>query len=89
MSIPSSAAGQALGARYMARPVPDGNPPPDGSSAACRMQDKLPPVRTVAMLDEVKTLPWAERETAVDHRNGKGCAGQHGADVGRHVVRPL
>src|SRR3954466_8720858 len=51
------------------------------------MQDDLAAVRPVAVLDEIKALPGAEREPAVDDRDRDGGVGQHRPDMGRHVVR--
>jgi hypothetical protein len=38
------------------------------------------------VLDQIDALPRAERERAAGHRHVQGDAGQHGLDVGRHVI---
>ena len=53
------------------------------------MQHHFAPMRRVAMLEDIKPLPGAQRRLAVLHRNADRGLGQRGADMRRHVVRPF
>ena len=53
------------------------------------MQRDLADVGRAAVLEEINTLPSAERQPAADDRDREADIGQSGADVGRHVVGPL
>ena len=46
----------------------------------------LSPVRTGAMFEEVDTLPRAQREVPIIHRDREAGIRQHGTDVGGGVV---
>lgn len=44
---------------------------------------------TLTVLPQEGALPGAQGEAAFAYRDGQLAAGQHGADVRRHIVRPL
>ena len=46
-------------------------------------------MRARPVLDQIDSLPGAERERAAAHRHVQRHAGQHGLDVSRHVVGAL
>jgi hypothetical protein len=58
-------------------------------SFADEMQDEFAPMRRAAMLEQINSLPRTKREFAVDHRNGEMRLRQSGANMRRHVIRPL
>ena len=53
------------------------------------MQHHFALMRRIAMLEDIKPLPGAQRRLAAAHRNGNRGLGQRGADMGWHVVRPF
>ena len=53
------------------------------------MGGDLAQVRGAAVLEQVDALPGSERHPAADNRDRQTDRGQSGADMGRHVVRPL
>ncbi|CAH2599323.1 protein of unknown function [Rhodovastum atsumiense] len=53
------------------------------------MQHHLALVRRGAMFPEIDALPRAKHQFPLDNGNRKLGLGQGGADMGRHVVRPL
>src|SRR5262245_5404868 len=58
-------------------------------SVADQMQHDLALVSTAAMLEEIDTLPGSKRHVAGAYRDGQVHAGERGAQVCRHVVRPF
>ena len=53
------------------------------------MHRHLPLVRAAAVLEQVDPLPGPERQPSADQRDRQLGPGEGGAQMGRHVVRPL
>jgi hypothetical protein len=54
-----------------------------------QMQHHLPLVRPAAMLEQIDTLPGAERRLAIDDRDGQLHLRQRRAQMRRHVIGPF